>query len=124
MLWMRRNAIGLIGVVLAIVAIATGAEAYCIGWQRDEQLRVIPQRLERGEAELAEQHRKSVRILNSYADALRPVSFYAAGVAVVVGFWHLRRGQPTRWLTAAVVVLAVAAVLLALGSTPTPDVGS
>src|SRR5262245_61185079 len=114
MLWVRRNAVGLFGLALAFAALAVGAEAYRTGVRRDEQARAIPRRLERGEAELAEQHRKSIAVLTGYADALRPVTFYIAGVAAIVGVWQLRRSQPTVWLTVAVLVFAVGAVVLAL----------
>ena len=82
MQWLRRNAVGLLGLALAVVAVTSGAEAYRTGVRRDEQARAIPRRLERGEADLAEQHRKTVSVLSGYADVTRTVAYNFAGLAV------------------------------------------
>ena len=120
MQWLRRNAVGLFGLALAVVAVAGGAEAYRTGVRRDEQARAIPRRLEGGEADLAEQHRKSVAALRDYADVTRTVAYNFAGLAVAAGALHSIRSRPSLWLTWVMVVLAVGAVALALESRAEP----
>lgn len=120
MQWLRRNAVGLLGVALGVVALAIGAEAYRTSVRRDEQARAIPRRLERGEADLAERHRRSVEVLTEYADALRAVTYYAAGFAAMAAVWHVSRGRPNLWLTGLTAVLILGAVSLALASRPEP----
>jgi hypothetical protein len=118
--WLRRNAVGVFGLVLAVIALVAGVEAYRTGVWRDEQARAIPRRLERGETDLAEQHRKSVAVLGGYADVVRTVAYLFAGFAAVAGVLHTTRSRPSLWLTGVVVVLAVGAVALAYGSRAEP----
>jgi hypothetical protein len=121
MQWLRQNAVGLLGLALAAVAITSGAEAYRSDVRRDEQARAIPRRLERGEAELAEQHRRSVAALRDYADVTRTVAYSFAGLAAAAGALHAVRPRPSWWLIGATAVLAVGAVALALGSRAEPS---
>lgn len=120
MQWLRRNAVGLLGLALAVVAVVGGAEAYRAGVWRDEQARAIPRRLERGEADLAEQHRKSVAALSGYADVTRTVAYRFAGFAAVIGALHASRSRPSLWLTGVTAVLAAGAVGLAVESRVEP----
>lgn len=114
--WLCRNAIGLLGLALAVAAFAIGVDAYRTSLQRDEQARAIPLRLELGEADLAEQHKKGVAALSSLVDVLRPLTYYVAVLATVVGVWDARRRQASLWLIGATIVLAVVAVGFALRS--------
>ena len=120
MQWLRRNAVGLLGLALAVVAVASGAEACRSGVRSDEQSRAIPRRLVRGEADLAEQHRKSVAALSGLADVTRTVACNFAGLAAAAGVLHASRSRPSLWLTGATAVLAVGAVVLALESRAEP----
>ena len=120
MQWLRRNAVGLLGLALAVVAVVGGAEAYRAGVWRDEQARAIPRRLERGEADLAEQHRRSVAALSGYADVVRSVAYQFAGLAAAAGVLHASRSRPSLWLTGVVAVLAVGAAVLAYESRAEP----
>lgn len=117
--WLRRNGIGLAGLTLAILAFAFGLIAYQSGVQRDEQKRGIALRLQRDEAELAERHRRAVAALSGLSDALRTLTFYAAGVAIVIAAWDARH-RPSLWLTWGTAILAVGAIGLAIGSKATP----
>jgi hypothetical protein len=117
---LRANAVGLLGLLLAIVALAGGAEAYRAGVRRDEQSRAIPRRLERGEADLAEQHRKSVAVLSNYSDVTRSVAYSFAGFAAVVGAMHVKRPRPSFWLAGVLIVLVMGAVGLAYASRADP----
>lgn len=116
MQWFRRNAVGLFALTLAVVAFTSGAEAYRSGIQRDEQARAIQRRLERGEVDLAEQHRKSAIALSSYADVTRSVAYSFAGLAAAAWVLHAIRSRPSLRLASVIGVLTVAAVLLALQS--------
>ena len=118
--WLRRNAVGVLGLALAVVAIAAGAEAYRTGDERDEQARAILRRLERGETDLAEQHRRSVAALSGYADAVRSVAYLFVGLAAAAEVLHASRSRPSLWLTGVVAVLAVGAVVLAYESRAEP----
>lgn len=124
MQWLRRNAVGLLGLVLAIAALVSGAEAYWAGVRRDEQARAIPRRLERGEVELAEQHRKTVAALSGLADVTRTVAYNFAGLAVVAGILQAGRSRPNLWLIGATAVLAAGAVALAFESRADPAVAA
>lgn len=124
MQWLRRNTLGLLGLTLAVVAIASGAEAYRSGVRRDEQSRAIPRRLERGEADLAEQHRRSVTALSGYADVTRTVAYCLAGLAVIAGALNATRSQSSPWLIGVVIILAVGAVVLAYASRPVLSVAA
>lgn len=116
MQWLRWNAIGVFGLALAVVSVAGGAEAYRAGVRRDEQARAIPRRVERGEADLAEQHRKAVAALDDLADVTRTVAYSFAGFAAVAGVAHAGRSRRSLWLTGVTAVLAVGAIVLALES--------
>jgi hypothetical protein len=120
MQWLRANAVGLAGLLLALVAFAGGLEAYRAGVRRDEQSRMIPRRLERGESDLAEQHRKSVAVLSEYSNVTRSVAYSFAGFAAVVGAMHVKRPRPSMWLTAVLAVLVAGAVGLAYASRANP----
>ena len=113
--WLRRNAVGVLGLALAALALALGASAYRYGAQRDDQARAIPFRLQRGETDLAERHRRAVKALSGLADALRTLTFYAAVSAVVAAVWAVQH-RPNLWLPGSAIVLAAGAVALALGS--------
>src|SRR5262249_54766631 len=116
MQWLRRNTVGVLGLALAVVALAAGAEAYRVGVLRDEQARAIPRRLERGEADLADQHRRSVAALSSYAEGVRPVAYLFAVLAVPMAVLHARWSRPSRWVAVMAVLLAVGAAVLAYES--------
>lgn len=116
MKWLRQHALEVLGLVLAVVAVVAGAEAYRAGVRRDEQARAIPRRLERGEADLAEQHRKSAKVLSEYADVTRTVAYSFAGLAATAWATHAGRFRPTPWLTGLTAVLAAGAIVLALES--------
>jgi len=115
-IWVRRNVIGLLGLMLAVVSVALGADAYRSGVQRDEQARGIRLRLERGEADLADRHRRAVAALSVIADTERMLTFYAAGAALAAGAWGARRPRSNLWLAGATVVLAAGAIVLAIES--------
>lgn len=120
MQWLRANAVGLTGLLLALVAMAGGVEAYRAGVWRDEQARAIPRRLERGEADLADRHRKSVTVLSEYSDVTRSVAYSFAGFAAVVAAMHVKRPRPSFWLAGVLAVLVVGAVGLAFASRADP----
>jgi hypothetical protein len=104
------------GLALAVLALGLVLSAYRYEVQRDEQARGIALRLERGELDLAERHRRAVAVLGKLADALRELTFYAAGAAIAAGAWGARRPRTNLWLTGATVVLAVGGIVLALES--------
>jgi hypothetical protein len=116
MSWLRTNAVGLLALALAVVALALGFDAHRTAVRRDEQARAVERRLERGEADLAEQHRRGADVLRDLADVLRTLTYYAAGAAIVVGAWDVWRRWPNLWLTGATALLAVGAIALAVGS--------
>ncbi len=70
-----------IGLTLAVFAAVSGAESHRAGLRRDEQAAAITSRLGRGEAELAEQHRKSVAVLSDYASVTQTLAYSFAGLA-------------------------------------------
>jgi hypothetical protein len=96
MWWVRRYWVGLLGLVLALTAIASGVESYRAGLRRDEQASAIPRRLERGETDLAEQHRRAVAGLSEYADVTRTVAYSFAGLAVAAVALQVARSARIR----------------------------
>ncbi|MBY0456922.1 MAG: hypothetical protein K2V38_06265 [Gemmataceae bacterium] len=95
MRWVRRNWVGLLGLALAGVAVVSGVESHRAGLRRDEQAATIPRRLERGEADLAEQHRKAVSVLDDYASVTRTVAFSFAGLAAAAVALQVARSRPS-----------------------------
>ncbi len=116
MRWVRANAVALVGTTLAAVSLALGAYAYRTAAQRDEQAGAVERRLERGEADLAERHRKGAEVLGELAEVVSDLALYAAAAAIAVGAWAAGRWHPSLWLTGATAALAGGAVGLALGS--------
>lgn len=119
--WLRWNAVGLFALVLAVVAVVGGAEAVRAGALRDEQVRAIPRRLARGEADLAEQHQRAATALSEYADVTRAVAYRFAGLAAVAAALHVSRSRPNMWLAGLTVLFAAGAVALALESRAEPN---
>lgn len=116
MLWLRRNWVGVLGMLLALIAVGGGVESLRAGIRRDQQAAAIPRRLERGEADLAEQHRKSVAVLSEYADVTGTVAFSFTGLAATAVALSLARSRPSLWLIGITVVLSIGAVALAFVS--------